>query len=97
MNKTLAVILVLASLLVILNSITTRSASSVHADWGEPTFFSISYPEGFPTPYADQMHFHSKTIFVTFVLFSVPIFFAGYLWGKPKKQKNPNQGMEPTR
>ena len=66
------------------NSITSVCVSSVFAEWGTPAFFTIEYSEGLPRPYANQMHFHTANIFITFACLSIPVFFAGYLWRKPK-------------
>jgi len=93
-RKILSIVIILATLFFMFNSITTESSSSAHVEWGAPPFFTIEYPDGLPQPYASQMHFHGRNIFITFACFSVPIFWAGYLWRKPNK-KNPKK-LEPT-
>ncbi|HPR82629.1 MAG TPA: hypothetical protein PLD51_02110 [Pontiellaceae bacterium] len=88
-RKLISILILITSILLMLVLLSTQGGCGCHAwQWGVPAFFTIQATEEFPMPPDRQMVFHIWNIIATFTVLCVPVFFAGYLWGKPNKKKS---------
>jgi len=87
-RKIISMLLITITMVLFFLSLTIWTVSGSFVKWGVPAYFSLYYSNDKNlVERAYRTEFEIKNIALTFVCLSIPVFIAGYLWGREKSKK----------